>query len=57
MILPGAVVAESLLDHAFLGFDQGRRGRRGSGSGGGGQRAEGKLRHLEEVQLRMDREI
>ena len=57
IFIPGAVVAESLLDHAFLGLDQGRRGRRGSGGRGGGQRAEGKLRHLEEVQLRMDREI
>ena len=51
MMIPGAVVAESLLDHAFLGLDQGRRRRRGPRGGGGGQRAEGKLRHLEEVQL------
>ena len=51
MIIPGAIIAESLLDHAFLGLDQGRRRRRGPRGGGGGQRAEGKLRHFEEVQL------
>ena len=54
ILIPGAVVAESLLDHALLGLDQRRRRRRGSGGRGGAQRAERKLRHLEEIQLRTE---